>query len=362
MKRRQWAGALEASWWQRGHRPRWPLRALATLFGTLTELRRTLFRRGWLHSVHLPVPVIVVGNRIVGGAGKTPVTLALIDMLRGAGWQPGVVSRGHGGSGGDPRAVTAASSAAEVGDEPVLMARRAGVPVWVGHDRAAAALALLSAHAEVNVIVCDDGLQHLRLARDLELVVFDARGAGNGWLLPAGPLREPLQAPSSAHRRWVVYNAPAATTAAPGVVALRSLAGLVPLAAWWERVPGALQHFTLLQGQDVVALAGIGAPQRFFNDLAAHGLHCRGVALADHDRFATLPWPAEQRHVIVTEKDAVKLQPERVARERPSSTVWVSPMLLTLPAALHNELLDALHDLHDLQDLHDPNDPRHAAR
>ena len=138
------------------------------------------------------MPVIVVGNITVGGAGKTPLTLWLAKELAARGWRPGIVSRGYGGDHAAPCPVSAASLAVEVGDEPVLLQRRSRVPVWVGRDRVAAGRALLGANPEVNIVLCDDGLQHYRLARDVELAVFDGRGAGNGWRLPAGPLREPL--------------------------------------------------------------------------------------------------------------------------------------------------------------------------
>ena len=338
-----WAAALEASWWRAGHRPAWPLRLLARLFDVLSARRRRLYASGRRHAVSLDVPVLVIGNRIVGGAGKTPVALAVLALLRDAGWHPGLVSRGHGSTASHPRPVTPTSRARDVGDEPWLIARRAGVPVWVGTDRAACAQALRRTHPEVDVIVCDDGLQHRRLARDLALVVFDERGAGNGWLLPAGPLREPLDADTGAAQHWVVYNAGAASTPLPGVLAQRSLSGLVPLADWWAGRPALRDLGVLAHAPEPVwAVAGIGAPQRFFADLAAHGLRCRTLALADHDDFRSLPWPNEAAHVVVTEKDAAKLDPARVAAERPGCTVWVAPMRLTLPAALQQSLCAAL--------------------
>ena len=160
-----WAQRLEAAWWH-PQPPAWHWRLLAGLFGALTRLRRVLYRRHWLHSEQLDVPVIVVGNRIVGGAGKTPTTLALIEALRAAGWQPGVVSRGHGRQGDAPTEVNTTNTAADVGDEPLLIARRSGAPVWVGRDRVATARALRLAHPAVDVLISDDGLQHLRLVRE----------------------------------------------------------------------------------------------------------------------------------------------------------------------------------------------------
>ncbi|MEO6354770.1 MAG: tetraacyldisaccharide 4'-kinase, partial [Burkholderiaceae bacterium] len=166
----------------------WPL---SRLFGTLLALRRALYRCGWLAAVRLPVPVIIVGNVFVGGTGKTPLTIWLVEALRRAGRAPGVISRGYGASTTTPRLVLPDATPQQVGDEPLLIARRAQCPVVVGRDRVAAAKALLAAHPELDCIVSDDGLQHYRLARDVEIVLFDGRGAGNGWLLPAGPLREP---------------------------------------------------------------------------------------------------------------------------------------------------------------------------
>lgn len=288
----------------------------------------------------MPVPVVVVGNRVVGGAGKTPTTLALIDALRQRGWTPAVVSRGHGGRGHNARPVLPDSRAADVGDEPVLLARRSGVPVWVGRDRGAAGRALLADHPDVDLLLCDDGLQHLALARDAEVVVFDERGAGNGWLLPAGPLREPIDSPSATGEpALVVYNAGRATTALPGHLAQRHLAGAIDLADWWRGVDADPRGWNDLRDAARPRLcAGIGQPQRLVAMLADVGVKVQLQQLADHFDFADLPWPSDARDVIVTEKDAVKLDPERVTRERPATRVWVVPLRFRLPDAL----IDAL--------------------
>lgn len=300
----------------------WPL---SLIHGVLVALRRASYQLGGQRPQPVGRPVLVVGNRIAGGAGKTPTVVALLQHLRSQGWQPGVVSRGHGRAGDGVRLVAADTAAGEVGDEPLLVHRRAGVPVAVGRDRVAAGRALLAAHPELDLIVADDGLQHLRLARDVEVVVFDARGAGNGWLLPAGPLREPLDAPP-AGRQLVLYNADAPSTPLPGFVAQRVLAGAVDLAGWWRgepAQPGALQA---LRGRPLLACAGIAQPQRFFAQLQGEGLSFDTLALPDHHAYAELPWPATVTDVVVTEKDAVKLAPERVARERPDTRVWVAPL------------------------------------
>jgi tetraacyldisaccharide 4'-kinase len=339
-----WQTRLQAVWW-RPEPPPWPLRGLARLFGWAVRRRRAGHLDGRRPTVRLDVPVIVVGNRIVGGAGKTPTTLALLQQLQAAGWHPGVVSRGHGREGVEPQAVTAQATPASVGDEPLLIARCSGVPVWVGRDRAAAGQALRRAHPAVDVVVCDDGLQHLRLGRDLEIVVFDERGAGNGQLLPAGPLREPLDVPSTARRSWVLYNATAPSTALPGPLALRTLAPPVPLADWHAAQQAPAGDWAVWQGREAWALAGIGAPGRFFADLRRAGVAlppAQALAMPDHDRFDALPWPATPLDLLVTEKDAVKLDPARISRERPHSRVWVVPLRYALPPTLVAEMLDAL--------------------
>lgn len=350
------AQRIEAAW-TTGGPLQWALRPLSVLMAGLVALRRHLVRAGWLPSEAAPVPVVVVGNRIVGGAGKTPATLALVQALRAAGWQPGIVSRGHGARATAPRPVGPAATAAEVGDEPLLLQRRSGVPVWVGRDRVAAARALCAAHRQVDVLVCDDGLQHLRLRRDVELVVFDARGAGNGWLLPAGPLREPIDAPSTVPQ-WVLYNAAAPSTPLPGDCIRPMLDGLVPLADWWQGAAAQPDAARALQAAadagttpasaaspTRLASAGIGQPQRFFDALRSLGLTLTPWPLPDHFDYATLPWPASARTVVVTEKDAIKLRPERLTRERPGLQVWVAPLTLTLPEHVTQAVIGHLNTL-----------------
>ncbi len=338
------ASHLNQAWLRRGPTAclLWPL---SLLMRTLVALRRTAYHRGWLASERLPVPVLVVGNRVVGGAGKTPTTIAVLQHLRQQGWRPGVLSRGYKASEGPQGADGAGAhvlidaesgptlDASLTGDEPLLIWRRTGAPVMVGRDRAAGGHALLGAHPEIDLLVCDDGLQHLRLQRDIELVVFDERGAGNGWLLPAGPLREPIDAPPPPQLNAapiVLYNAARPSTALPGHLARRQTAPLCSLADWWAgRASSAADKARaepLPAGQPVMALAGIAQPQRFFEALRQRGWQVEGLPLADHADFGTLPWPAGTPHLIVTEKDAVKLHPERVARERPGTQVWVAAL------------------------------------
>jgi tetraacyldisaccharide 4'-kinase len=267
------------------------------------------------------VPVVVVGNLIAGGAGKTPTVRAVVRVLQQRGYAPGIVSRGHGRAGADVLEVLPDTPVAACGDEPLLLRLRAGVPVCVGRDRVAAARALRQRHPQVDVIVSDDGLQHLRLARDAQVIVFDERGAGNGWLLPAGPLREPLPAVLPPHS-VVLYNAAAPSTPLPGWMAQRSLAGAVGLADWWLGRPASPELLAALAGRPLLAAAGIARPQRYFEMLRALGLEIVPLALPDHHDYATLPWPHDASDVIVTEKDAVKLTPQRMGTTR----VWVAAL------------------------------------
>jgi tetraacyldisaccharide 4'-kinase len=279
----------------------------------------------------------VVGNLVVGGAGKTPTVIALAQALRAAGRRPGVVSRGYGRRSRGTRHVDAGATAAEVGDEPWLIARRTGVPVTVGAERARAAQALLQAHPDVDVLIADDGLQHRALARDVELWVFDERGAGNGALLPAGPLRQRLPARLPAHAR-VLYNADRPTTPLPGAVARRRLAGAVDLVRWHAGEPMAPAALQALQGRPLLAMAGIAAPARFFGMLRDAGLAFEALPLPDHADLGVPPWPEGTPDVVCTEKDAAKLAPQSCGRTR----VWVVGLDFQLPATLTAELVRLL--------------------
>ncbi|MEN9419533.1 MAG: hypothetical protein RI988_3153, partial [Pseudomonadota bacterium] len=280
----------------------------AAAYGVAIAWRRRLYRLGVWRPQRLPVPVIVVGNLVVGGAGKTPTTLVILNLLRAGGWTPGVVSRGYGSARRDPRPVEPHAAPVDCGDEPLLIRRRAEVPVWVGADRAATGRALCAAHPEVDIVVSDDGLQHLALARDIEVIVFDARGTGNGRLLPAGPLREPF-APTPPKHALVVYNASQPTTPWPGHCVERRLTSVVSLRDWWEGAAGTAGVAESLAGQEVEAAAGIAEPERFFTMLESLGLVVRRWPLPDHADWHTVPWPPGHSPILVTEKDAVKLPP-----------------------------------------------------
>ncbi len=331
------ARILQQAWLGRG-----PLACvllpLSWVFHVLLWLRRAAYAHGLFATQRLPVPVIVVGNLVVGGAGKTPVVLALAALLRSRGRTPGIVARGYGGGAGtNVLAVDPVTPTALCGDEPKLLRLRSGAPVFVGRDRPAAARGLLRAHPGVDVILSDDGLQHLALERDVQVIVFDARGAGNGWLLPAGPLREPLaQQPPT--RSLVLYNASDPTTTWPGTCIRPALGGAVELAAWARGEPCAQEVLLRLRGRRILAVAGIANPQRFFAMLVEHGLDIDTLELPDHWPFDSLPWPASTLDVIMTEKDAVKIDPARLG----STRVWVAPLDLHLGADFEAALLALL--------------------
>jgi tetraacyldisaccharide 4'-kinase len=308
------------------------LRPLAAVYGWLARRQRAR-----AIPQRAPVPVIVVGNYIVGGAGKTPTVIALVLALSRAGRKPGVLSRGYGRNSDEPTAVAGHESAAAVGDEPLLIRRRTGVPVWVGRDRLAAARALCRQHPEVDVLVCDDGLQHHALARVAELVVFDERGAGNGLLLPAGPLRQALP-PTLPPRQRVLYTNGRPSTPLPGTLAARRVDAAWPLSAWRAGNATLAQPLHALQGRPLLAAAGVAAPEKFFAMLTAAGLTIERLALPDHYAFGDLPWPADTPEVLVTEKDAIKLDPARLG----STQVWVLPLDLQMPSALVDDLLSLL--------------------
>jgi len=288
---------LEARWYG----PRKPgivLRALAALYGVVVRLRRAAYRRGWLRVQRVGVPVIVVGNITVGGSGKTPLLMALVEHLCAQGWKPGVVSRGYGRRSRNQVVVEAHTDPCDGGDEPVLIARSTGVPVVVDSDRVAAAKRVVALGCDI--VVADDGLQHERLHRDVEIEVVDeARRYGNGLLLPAGPLREFGRQGIDLcvfHRT----RSPEAESASPGFVlkgdALQSGDGRIEALASWS-------------GRRVHAVAGIGNPRRFFDGLRDNGLDVVEHAFPDHHPYAEEDlYFAERMPIVMTEKDWVKCE------------------------------------------------------
>lgn len=334
------SAALQKAWWRPAPGPLaiilWPL---SLLYQALAGLHRWRWRL-WPEAA-LPVPVLVVGNLVVGGAGKTPSVIAVVACLRAAGWHPGVISRGYGRRQDAVLAVTAGADAADCGDEPLLIHRRTGAPTWVGRDRLAAARALLKAHPEVDVLVADDGLQHPRLRRHLQVLVFDRRGIGNGLCLPAGPLRQAVAA-QVPPRSLVLYNADSPSMAWPGALAQRGLSGALPWAAWQAGEPASPAALAALvqqsQHQALLAVAGLAEPARFFDMLRALGLKIQAQPLPDHHSFRPLPWPAGTADVLLTEKDAVKLR----AADFGNTRVWVLPLDFALPADFQRQLLAEL--------------------
>jgi tetraacyldisaccharide 4'-kinase len=304
--------ALPRAWLRRGPLARllWPV---SLLMHVAVRLRRWLYRKGILESRKAAVPVVVIGNVVAGGAGKTPVVMAVAERLSSTGLKVAVVSRGHGRRSVENLEVTPRSDPAQSGDEPLLIASRCRVPVFVARRRSEAVQAALRAHPRTDVILSDDGLQHYAMARDIEVCVFDDRGVGNGWLLPAGPLREPW--PRAAD---LVLRTPGASDL-PGFVVRRRLSAF----AW--RADGKRVELASFSGLPCDALAGIARPQAFFDMLTGAGLTLRrSWALDDHQDFSVEgPWLQGDVPLLCTEKDAVKLW-----RRHPHA--WAVPLELDI--------------------------------
>lgn len=304
------------------------------LYGGLVALRRWLYAKGIFESERVAVPVVVVGNVVAGGAGKTPVVIEIVRYLMAHGWRPGVVSRGHGRAGREVLEVHPNTPAAQSGDEPALIRRASAAPVFVASRRADAARALLAAYPQVNVIVCDDGLQHLALQRDIEVCVLDERGVGNGSLLPAGPLREPWPRKLD----FVLQTLPMRAGLVPAQAAQPTLAtvGAEParapsspakspvlpatpftfnlhreLAPYALRANGTRVSITELAGQALCAVAAIAQPEVFFAMLRAQGMILADtISLPDHYNYHSWLRPHPLTYTLIcTEKDAVKLWP-----------------------------------------------------
>ena len=308
----------------------WPL---SVVFGAITALRRYGYALGFFAQTQMPAPVIVVGNIYVGGTGKTPLVIWLVNQLRQQGFVPGVISRGHGSDAERVLEVLPDMLPGVAGDEPLLIVRDANVPLFIGRNRVAAARALLAAHPQVNVIISDDGLQHYALARDIEILLSDERGTGNGWLLPAGPLRE------LASRRYdfrVLHGMDAAdprtyTMQLRGETAeqLMNRGQTRPLTAWSG-------------GTRIAAAAGIGNPERFFSMLRQQGISLTTVLpLPDHFDYDSNPFATLDADVIlITEKDAVKCSHKESLATDPR--LWVVPVQAAITGPLSEHLVEKL--------------------
>jgi len=294
--------ALEKNWYRISplHLLLWPL---SLLFRLLSMTRRLLYRSNLLHSSKLPVPIVIIGNITVGGTGKTPFTLWLAQQLLDDGWHPGIISRGYTKTKQQrpniPHAVELNDSPDVVGDEPLLMVQRDLCPVWIGRDRVAAARALLQAHPECDVILSDDGLQHYRLQRDIEIVLVDGnRGFGNGLLLPAGPLREPASRLKSVD--FVVING--------GKPDAGEFSMQLEGSSFFNLLnPDTVLPASSFSGQHVHAIAGIGHPERFFSHLKQLGISPQTHAFPDHHCYTAADIMFNDAEaILMTEKDAVK--------------------------------------------------------
>lgn len=319
---------LERQWYE--HTP-WQvvLRPFSWLFYILTAMRRLAYRLRLFKSLKLPVPVIIVGNINVGGTGKTPFVIWLVQQLRQNGWYPGIISRGYGGNVIHTHQVTKDSLPQQVGDEPVLLVQRTGLPLYVGRKRTRAARHLLRDYPECNLIISDDGLQHYALERDMEIVIIDGeRIFGNGQLLPAGPLRETSTRLEEVDA--VVFNSGA--PAAGGY-----LMHLVPDHLRKLRAPEERMELSELIGKRVHAVAGIGNPHRFFSQLEQLGLVVEAHPFPDHHAYSADDFQfAKDDIVLMTEKDAVKCT--TFARDN----WWFMPITAEIDRALAEKILARL--------------------
>jgi tetraacyldisaccharide 4'-kinase len=318
---------------------------------------------GWISQTRLPVPVIVVGNVVVGGAGKTPTTIAIVQHLQRQGHRPGVVSRGHGRRPlrpGEPLAevvpVRADTPVHTSGDEPALICQATGVPVFVGSSRVKAGQALLAAHPDTSVLVCDDGLQHLALHADVAVAVFDERGVGNGWLLPAGLLREPWPRGTGRRVDLVLHALPnqlqpqRTAQALPHPACTPCFNARKRLGSHATALDGNTLPLSALPRQKLSALAGIAKPQAFFEMLAQAGVAVyRGHSLADHQDFGDFIdskefQQIERKGFVCTEKDAVKLFPllRQRTHENTATKAWSVPLVLEPEPAFFQALTEQL--------------------
>ena len=323
--------------WQRRGALAWLLSPLSAIHYLIYRCQVALYQLKLRHATRFDVPVVVVGNVYVGGTGKTPLTVELVRALTARGWRPGIVSRGYGGLETGPRLVKTEDAARQVGDEPLLIVRATAAPLAIARRRVEAARLLREAHPECNVIVADDGLQHRKLARDVEIAVVNHRGLGNGWMLPAGPLREPrsrLNRVDAIVLNGVAADIPELAAAAPRY---RMRTDVISAYALHDpRLQIDLASLAAEQrsyGWRLTAAAGIGSPERFFSMLRAAGLVIDTLALSDHFDYRTNPFvECIADRILVTEKDAVKCADNSSLAS--DSRLWVVPLLTELDPAL----------------------------
>jgi tetraacyldisaccharide 4'-kinase len=335
---------ISALCWRIWRRRGWAARLLwpfSLVFALIISVRRVILMR-LARSWRAPVPLVIVGNLNLGGSGKTPIVLALAQILHAAGHKPAVISRGYGARGlrQEAHAVQLSDTAWKVGDEALMLARalaQYGIPVWIHPRRVCCARTLLSVHTQTTVLLSDDGLQHYALARDLqrdiEIVVMDPRLLGNGWLLPAGPLREFMRR----RRDFTLW-----TGLAPERQEANSF--FIPLVlspTVWQlnhpQVVRDLSSFSRLSPNSLLAAAGIGYPEKFFSALREQGLRFEVLALPDHFAFSRNPFVHHDAEaILITEKDAVKCS------HIDDSRIWVLPVAAEIPQSLIQQLLTRL--------------------
>jgi tetraacyldisaccharide 4'-kinase len=321
---------LERSWYGKTFLTQ-ILRPLSWLFIAIVSIRQFFYRHKILKSTRMPVPVIVVGNLTVGGTGKTPLVIWLAEYLKSAGFRPGVLSRGYGGKAKTwPQQVRPDADPVVVGDEAVVIARRTSCPMAVGPDRVSAGLALLK-YSDCDVIISDDGLQHYALQRDIEIMVIDGtRRFGNGYCLPAGPLRELKSRKDEVD--FKVTSGVAAQGEYPMIYKGKKIVNLLNSEA---------RDIDDLKEKAVVAIAGIGNPDRFFNYLRTHGMRLDTRSYPDHFQFTEDSISApDDAIVLMTEKDAVKCQ--RYAKPN----WWYVPVDAKLPKEFGLEIINSLGKRH----------------
>lgn len=329
-------GNAPSHWAARGATARLLL-PLAALYGGVAALRRRLYRWRWLAVAHAARPVIVVGNIAAGGSGKTPVVIWLAERLRAAGHTPGIVSRGYGRRDSAVCIVEPGMDADAVGDEPALIAHATGCPMVVGADRPAAVDRLLAMRPDCSVVISDDGMQHYRMARSVEIAVVDEAVLGNRWLLPAGPLREPVARLREVD--LVIFNGRASDAMRAAVAPVPAFPMKLEPAQARRLDAAAAQSLATWRGRRVHAVAGIGRPRRFFEMLGAHGIEAVVHPFPDHHRFTAGELEfSESLPILMTSKDAVK------CRSFAPADSWEVPVDAVIDDAALNTLLEKLAD------------------